>query len=122
MNGLDVVSILQVGLSGLGFLLAFLAYRLLASEQKTAKPRLEVLRAARNFLLLCIVLVVIVGGFQVSGHLMKPDPAVVSGCRRSLDKLKVEVREAETVEQLRTAVGEEVQACSQMVSSLRESE
>lgn len=46
---LDLVNILQVGFSGLVFLLAFLAYNIINSEQKTEQPRAEILRESKSF-------------------------------------------------------------------------
>ncbi len=40
MENLNIVEILQVGVIGLGFLLAFMAYRLLSQEMKLKEPRL----------------------------------------------------------------------------------
>lgn len=118
---LDIVQILQVGLSGFAFLLAFLSYRLISRQQSASTPRLAPLRAARWFLALCVALVVIVGVFNVMERVIgRPDPRDVASCRRALDKLDLELGQASTVEQLRIAVAEENRTCAQLVSQLSE--
>ncbi len=47
---LNVVSILQLGVTGLGFLLALLAYWLLSKEQGQDKPRPSILQSVRVFM------------------------------------------------------------------------
>ena len=48
-KGLDVVSVLKVGLPGLVFLLSLFSYRLLASEQQNAAPRKVILDSIRKY-------------------------------------------------------------------------
>jgi hypothetical protein len=59
LNAIDPVRILSYGAVGLGFLLAFLAYRLLAKEQAGARPRPTMIRAIYSFMgfsfLLCLL-------------------------------------------------------------------
>lgn len=55
----DVVSILQIGVIGLGFLLAVLAYHLLTKEQKQDKPRSEILKSVYIFMFFSVVLCVV---------------------------------------------------------------
>ncbi|MES9971575.1 MAG: hypothetical protein ABW092_16200 [Candidatus Thiodiazotropha sp.] len=56
---MDVLRILQIGVIGLGFLLAVLAYFLLAKEQKQKTPRTDILKSIYVFmsfsLLLCLL-------------------------------------------------------------------
>lgn len=58
-NDLNVVEILQVGVIGLGFLLAVLAYHLLTKEQKQDTPRSVIINSIYVFMFFSIVLCVI---------------------------------------------------------------
>jgi hypothetical protein len=55
----DIVRILSVGTIGLGFLLAFLAFRLLNREQGVARPRDRMLKAITGFMVFSFSLCVI---------------------------------------------------------------
>jgi hypothetical protein len=115
----DIPAILQTGLSGLAFLLALLSYNLLAREQRATKPRAEILRAARTFLVTCVLFALLVGGFQITERLLRPvDSELVANCRRALDNLRLEQRSANTLDELRGAVAEQDQVCAQLVSEL----
>ena len=46
----DIVRILSIGTVGLGFLLAYLAFRLLSKEQAVANPRANILKAINYFM------------------------------------------------------------------------
>jgi hypothetical protein len=56
---LNVVQILQIGVIGLGFLLAVLAYNLLTKEQKQSKPRADILKSVYVFMSFSVVLCII---------------------------------------------------------------
>ncbi|MEJ2122546.1 MAG: hypothetical protein P8Z76_17965, partial [Alphaproteobacteria bacterium] len=58
MVRIDPANILNYGAIGLGFLLAFLAYRLIAKEQKHESPRKTLLRAVYVFMLFSVTLTV----------------------------------------------------------------
>jgi hypothetical protein len=87
----SVVDVLQTGLSGLIFLLAFLAYRILskALEQKGGVEAAVALKAARSYLWPCVVLVILAGSFPlVEQWIGRGDRARVLGeCRDSLERL-----------------------------------
>ena len=59
IENFDIVRILGIGTIGLGFLLAFFAFRLLNKEQNETQPRDGILRAINRFMLfsfsLCII-------------------------------------------------------------------
>ncbi len=59
MQHLDAYNILSYGVIGLGFLLAFLAYRLLGREQQNAEPRRSILVAIHVFMIFSVVLCII---------------------------------------------------------------
>jgi hypothetical protein len=59
MGTLDVYSILNYGVIGLGFLLALLAYRLLGREQQNPEPRRSILVAIHVFMIFSVVLCII---------------------------------------------------------------
>jgi hypothetical protein len=56
MKDFNVVEILGYGVMGLGFLLAFFAYRLLLKEQKKEPPRSQILRSIYFYMTFSIVL------------------------------------------------------------------
>lgn len=57
----NIVSILQLGFSGVAFLFVFMSFRLLSKEQKRKDgPRDEILKAIRFFALLTIIFAVLV--------------------------------------------------------------
>jgi len=58
-NDISVVKILQIGVIGLGFLLAVLSYNLLTKEQKQNKPRTDILKSVYVFMSFSVVLCVI---------------------------------------------------------------
>jgi hypothetical protein len=58
-QNLDVTRILSLGTIGLGFLLAFLAFRLLTQEQSKDRPREGILRATNRFMIFSLALCVI---------------------------------------------------------------
>jgi hypothetical protein len=61
---MDFVSILQFGAIGLGFLLAFLAYKLLANEQSRDTPRSNIITAIYVFMVFSFLLVILGGSFK----------------------------------------------------------
>ena len=58
-TNMDVLKILQIGVIGLGFLLAVLAYHLLTKEQKQDTPRSDILKSIYVFMSFSVVLCVI---------------------------------------------------------------
>jgi hypothetical protein len=95
MTGDNIVSILQVGLSGFSFLLAAFSYSLISREQEKTNPRPEVLRSARMYFYQCIALAVIVGGFQAFNTLfLKPGGEELAKCADSMLLLEDQVRTA----------------------------
>jgi hypothetical protein len=52
----DVVQVLQIGVIGLGFLLALLAYRLLSREQSRGKPNADILAQVRTYMIFSLLL------------------------------------------------------------------
>ena len=59
MENINPAQILNYGVIGLGFLLAFLAYRLLSKEQQLKEPRKNILKAVNVFMGFSIVLCLI---------------------------------------------------------------
>lgn len=98
MDAFNVVDILKVGLSGLVFLLAYMAYRLLSRLQTKDLDRSssdQALKIMRSYLWLSIALVLIVGGFSIIELVIKKnDPRdVLQGCRDSLERLDTYARD-----------------------------
>lgn len=59
LEHIDITRILGIGIIGLGFLLAFLAFRLLNREQAVAKPRETILKAINRFMIFSVGLCII---------------------------------------------------------------
>lgn len=117
MNLSVVADILKVGLSGLVFLLMFLAYRLLATEQKMSSPRLEILSSARGFAWTCVLLIILVAGTAVFERVYAPGPNAaftqqLDGCRKSLLRLQsISAQDDSNIAELRTLIANHVAAC-----------
>jgi hypothetical protein len=74
---MDPGKILSYGAIGLGFLLAFLAYRLLASEQKRDTPRAPMVHAIYTFMLFAFLLSILgFGGEYLKNQASQPSRAV----------------------------------------------
>lgn len=74
---MDIVSILQIGTVGLGFLLAYFAFRLLRKEQEKAEPRVKNLRATYTFMLFSLLLVILGGAFEVVPQFINDESAAI---------------------------------------------
>lgn len=113
-----VVDILKVGLSGLVFLLMFLAYRLIAAEQKVAAPRPSILSSAKGYAWTCVLLIVLVAGTGVFELVYLPDqdPALTRQlveCRNSLLRLQsLSAQGDSNVAALRTLIANHAAVCS----------
>lgn len=66
MGVIDVVKILGYGVIGLGFLLAFMAYRLLSAEQRKPKPTDRMLKAIREYMYFSIAITILGGVFLLA--------------------------------------------------------
>ncbi len=63
MDGLDIVKILGVGLSGFGFLLMFLAYKLIQNLLPLPNANPLIIKTINRYMLVCFVMTVTVGAF-----------------------------------------------------------
>jgi hypothetical protein len=72
LGNLQIVEILKLGLIGLAFLFFFLAWNLLRKEQQRDTVRQPILGMIRTYMVLSIVLVVVVGGFDVVRYIWPP--------------------------------------------------
>jgi hypothetical protein len=105
MSNVNVVDILRLGAIGLGFLLALMAYRLLAKEQAKEVPREAILLATRSYMLFAIVLVVV----AAIAELIKPmtTTTAISDNKPAfnfddyLAKMRIQYAHAATPEQFR---------------------
>lgn len=113
-----IVDILKVGLSGLVFILMFLAYRLLATEQKMEVPRRAILSSIKGFAWTCVLLIVLVAGMTVFEQVYLPDKGAalareLEQCRGSLLRLQSLSAQGESsVADLRTLIANHVAVCS----------
>ena len=114
-----IVPILQTGLAGLAFLLAYLSFRLIASEQKKDKPKPAVLQTARHYFYLCILLAVIVGSFPLIRLAMqRGNEEQLAACRDSFDLLSSRVERAGGREDLLQAINAHLTECAQTIELL----
>ena len=102
------VKILQVGMPGFAFLMAFLGYQVLSKEGPNTRASNK---RVQRYLLFCAALVVLVEAASIFDVAMKrSDPAsVLRSCRDSLDRLDTLTKSPElTPAQLRAAVSSHV--------------
>jgi hypothetical protein len=78
MGLIDVVKVLGYGVIGLGFLLAFMAYRLLSAEQKKIKPTDRMLKAIREYMFFSIAITILGGVFLLADKFI-PAPKIDNG-------------------------------------------
>jgi hypothetical protein len=126
----SVIRILQIGLAGLAFLFAVLAYLLLRSEQQKQKTNPSIVRAIIIFLGIQLAALVSVGAFTLLQPVMQPtggitqNPVVeehVATCRDSLDRSETMSRLPDTTEQgLRQSIRDTVAACLPTIRRLDE--
>ncbi len=72
-KGLNVIEILQIGVIGLGFLLALLAYHLLTKERKLKNPRPLIIRSIYVFMSFSMVLCLVGVLSQIQGLFVDRD-------------------------------------------------
>jgi hypothetical protein len=118
----DIVEILKVGLSGLVFLLAFMAYRLLALEQKKKMSDPNILRNVRLFSWQCIFLVLVMAGINIFERVTPLPPHVeISKCRESMLRLEsLSALEGQSAEDLRLLIKNHVATCNGILKRLDE--
>lgn len=63
MDNLDIVQILGTGLSGFGFLLMFLAYKLISSLVTLPKVNPNIIKMINRYMMVCFIMTVTVGVF-----------------------------------------------------------
>ncbi|MEO8116619.1 MAG: hypothetical protein ABI653_03150 [Bacteroidota bacterium] len=73
MDSLDVVKILGVGLSGFGFLLMFLAYKLIQSIITLPHTNPQVIKTINRYMLVCFIMTIAVGTFTFISTYYKND-------------------------------------------------
>lgn len=88
---LNVVSILQLGVTGLGFLLALLAYRLLSKEQSAEKTNPSILLSIRYFMGFSITLCLIGLVPQVLAAVSAPDEQEMAPLRSQIEQHQEEL-------------------------------
>src|SRR5688500_17218565 len=71
--GMDIVQILGYGLTGLGFLLMFLAYRLVDKVISTRSAQPLVISTINRFMFVCLIMSVLVGVFTFVNARYKQD-------------------------------------------------
>ncbi len=120
----DVVSILQIGLSGFCFFLAYFTYNILLKEQRKGRPKPIILKSAKNYFVLCILLAVIVGGFrivEIGLNKTEVDVEEIAQCRDNLELLRSRSERYKDIDQLRSAIIEYEASCSKLLIRLEKS-
>lgn len=114
-----IAKILQVGLAGFAFLLAYLGYRLIAREQNKENPSSAILKSARQYFYLCILLAVIVGGFGILRVTMRSvDQERLAVCRDSFDLLSSRKARASSKADLLQAINDHIAVCAQTIQQV----
>ena len=72
MDKFNIVQILSVGVIGLGFLLAIMAYNLLSKEQKKDIPREPLLKAISKFMAFSLAMALIGVGSELIRFYFEP--------------------------------------------------
>lgn len=116
----DIVEILKVGLSGLVFLLAFMAYRLLAREQKRKKADPKFLRFVQVFYWQSVFLVVLLAGINVFERIAPNPPSMeLQKCKESLNRLEtLSTLEDQNLEDIRDLINNHVETCGGILDNL----
>lgn len=73
MDSLDIVKILGTGIAGFGFLLMYLAYKLIASLVTLPKVNPAILKMINRYMLVCFIMTVTVGVFTFMSTSYKND-------------------------------------------------
>jgi hypothetical protein len=76
MNENEIVSVLRLGAVGLGFLLAFLAFRVLTGEQRREQPRGAMLAAAYVFMVFSLLICALITYKEVQTLSMYVVPSI----------------------------------------------
>lgn len=118
----DVAEILKVGLSGLVFLLAFMAYRLLAREQSKDKSDPKFLRYVKIFSWQSVFLVVLLAGLNIFERVMPTPPVTeLHRCRESLLRLEsLSSIEGQNLDDIRLLIQNHVETCSGILEKIDE--
>jgi len=116
MDGLltSVAKILQIGFSGLAFLLAYLAYCIIARAQQTPKPQAQILAAASKFMWFSLSLGVLTGIAQLGEVGLKTWLSTREVVVKGEDKL-----DANAVQQAFTGLRESVGNLNRRVDGIR---
>ncbi|WNG39523.1 hypothetical protein F0U61_42035 [Archangium violaceum] len=90
LGDLPIVDVLRLGLSGLVFLLSYLAYKLLAQEQAKPSPNTRRMKGVVLFMALSVLSALIVGGFSLAELLLRRDEPrrMLRDCRVSLARVE----------------------------------
>lgn len=89
MENINPVQILNYGVIGLGFLLAFLAYKLLSKEQQLKEPRKNILKAVYVFMGFSIVLCLIGIGSESIKYYVPTETPYKSGISNDTTKASI---------------------------------
>jgi hypothetical protein len=103
-----VVDVLQLGLTGLVFLLMYFGFRLLSQERGKRSPNAEVLKRGSLFVWQSILVAILVGAVEIGHRLIDRDERPgeqLSACRDEVASLnRVSTHSAQTTDTLRSAI------------------
>lgn len=122
-----ILDILRLGFSGLIFLFAALAYRLLSKEQERDKPNEKILKNVRFFALFALALALVAGSFSLAETLLHQDEIIsknrttIRVCRRNAEHLATigKISDAST-ETLSAAIKATTALCLPLLETLDE--
>jgi hypothetical protein len=101
MNLQAVLQILQIGVVGLAFLLAYMAYRLLHTQSEKEKPNQKVLDATSRYMVFALALSLVAVAGQMAQSLLPANvPSDIDGQLRTLkerlDGIRLVAKDAST--------------------------
>lgn len=86
----DLVSILQVGISGVAFLFLAMSYNLLRKEQEREKePRDKILSSIKQFSMFSFAFAILVAGVGVYDAQSLPNNTISASCKASLERAEL---------------------------------
>lgn len=86
----DIISILQLGISGVAFIFLAMSYSLLRKEQEREKePRREILDSIRQFSILSFAFAILVAGISIYDSHQQLSETNNSSCTAAIERSKL---------------------------------
>ena len=110
----DIVSILQLGISGVAFTFLAMSFVLLRKEQdREAEPRREILESIKSFSRLSLIFAVLVGVISIIQGVVTPSDSLSNQCSEAIDRAEVLAsnRDAQTLDTLHSLLQTTISHC-----------